>query len=74
MKFKSIVFNLNKNFIIIKLCNFSRVEMFIIVKDFKINVIIINKIKYIILIHSFLIILIEYINLLIKCDFIFELN
>ena len=45
-----------------------------VVKGPKINAIIINKIRYIILIHSFLIISIEYINLLIKRDFIFKLN
>ena len=40
----SIILDINKNFIIIKLYNFLRAEIFIIVKDSRINVIIINKV------------------------------
>ena len=74
IKSENIIFDINKNLIIIKLYNFLRVKRYIIVKGFKINAIIINKIRYIILVHSFLIIFIEYRNLLIKRNLIFELN
>ena len=74
IKSEDIVLDINKDLIIIKLYNFLWVEIFIVIKGFKINAIIINKVRYIILIHLFLIIFIEYINLLIERDFIFELN
>ena len=74
IKSKNIIFNINKDFIIIKLYIFLRIKIFIIIKSLKINVITINKIRYIVLIYLFLIIFIEYIDLLIKRNFVFKLN
>ena len=48
--------------------------MFIIIKDFYINVIVINKAHFIILTHFFLIIIIEHVDFLINRDFIFKLK
>lgn len=43
IKFKNIVFNINKNLIIIKLCDLLQVLMFIIIKNSRIDVVIFNK-------------------------------
>ena len=48
--------------------------MFIITKGFWINIIIVNKVRFIILIYFFLIIIIEVVDLLINRDFIFKLD
>ena len=72
IKFKVIVFDISKNLIIIKLYNSFQILMFIIIKDFKINVVIVNKTRYVILTYFFLIVFIEHVDFLINKNLIFE--
>ena len=59
IKLKIIVLDTNKDLIIIKSYEFFQISIFIIIKDSYIDVIIINKSRFIILAYSFLIILIK---------------
>ena len=72
IKFKTIVLNINKNLIIIKSYNSFQIPMFIIIKDLKINVIIVNKTRYVISTYFFLIVSIKHIDLLSDQDLIFK--
>ena len=72
MKFKTIVFDINKNLVIIKSYNSFQILIFMIIKGFKINVVIVNKARYVVLTHFFLIVFIEHVDLLINKNLIFE--
>ena len=74
IKLKTIILDINKDLIIIEFYNLFLILIFIIIKGPRINITIINKIWFIILIYLFLIIIIESINLLINRDLIFELD
>ena len=72
MKLERIVLNINKNLVIIEFCNSIQMSIFIIIKKFRINVIIINKARFVISIHFFLVVLIKLVEFLSNRDLIFE--
>ena len=74
IKFETIVLNIVKNLIIIELYNLFQIFIFIVIKGLKIDIVIINKTRYIVSIYSYITIFIKFINLSINRDFIFELN
>ena len=74
IKFKNIIFDINKNFVIIKLYNSLQVLMFIIIINFRINVVIFNKTRFVIFFYFFIIIFIKKIDLSINRDFILLLK
>ena len=74
IKFKNIIFDINKNFVIIKLYNSLQVLMFIIIINFRINVVIFNKTRFVIFFYFFIIIFIKKIDLSINRDLILLLK
>ena len=53
MKFEVIIFDINKDFIIIKFCEFFYMSLSMIIKNLKIDVVIVNKTRYVILTYFF---------------------
>ena len=74
MKFETIILNIVKNLIIIKSCNLFQISIFTIIKNSKIDIVIINKTRYIISTHLYITIFIKFVNLSIDRDLIFESN
>ena len=76
MKSKEIILNTNKNLAIIESYNLLQILIFIVIKSLRIDTIIINKVRLVISIYFFIIVLItiKYIDLLVDRDLIFKLD
>ena len=74
IKLETIIFDTNKNLIIIESCDSLQVSMFMIIKNLRINIIIKSKTRYSMPTYFFLIVFIKHIALLSKRDLIFELK
>ena len=74
MKSKDIILNTNKNLAIIKLYNLLKISIYIIIKNSRIDTLVISKARFVILVYLFLAISIKQINLSLDRDLIFELK
>ena len=72
IKFKTIVFDINKKFAIIKFYDFFQISIFMIIKNLKFDIVIVNKTRYVMLTYFFLIVFIRYIDFSFDRDLIFE--
>ena len=63
IKLESLILNIYRDITIISFYNFLEILILIIVKDIRINIIVISKVRYIIPTYSFITISIENINL-----------